>query len=183
MNTISTPWGASQHSKHLGEGITIHSCANHGGIYVPKVKLLEMPEALRCNCYAGGGSWFEEDCEWALVALAFPHLFTPYNVLMALKTIRNAGQPYTLAALWLNTPAAENVVALAEDFLSENAKKYTNGSMSGDQSGWRVWASTLDGSHRIIYRMKDYPKLPTLFTLAELEAAGGVIQPSKEAVA
>ena len=102
----NTPWGPSQTSRHIGEGIFSHSTAGHGGLYVPPEKLAEMPAALRCNVYAGGGSWFEEDCEWALVCLAFPYLFTNYEIWQAGRTVAGSST-YKEAALWLNLEAGE----------------------------------------------------------------------------
>ena len=43
-----------------------------------------MPEALRLP-----SGWYEEDCDWARVALAFPERFTPEDVAQAQQTLRS----------------------------------------------------------------------------------------------
>lgn len=131
-----------------------------------------MPAALRCNCYAGGGSWFEEDCEWALVCLAFPYLFTNYQIWLAGRTLANS-ETYKRAAIWLRLDeAGEQVAALVEDFGREHAKHFHLGCMSSSGSGWDCSASTLDGSERIRFHSKDWPKVNAPFTRADLLAAG-----------
>src|ERR1035438_5453954 len=65
--STSTPWGPSQQSKSYGPGIVSYSCAGHGGFHVSPTLNAAMPDYLR---YPEG--WYEEDCAWALVALAFP---------------------------------------------------------------------------------------------------------------
>ena len=102
-----TPWGMSQSAEDIGGGIISYSTAGHGGLFVPTPLLAEMPDALRCNCYAGGNWWFEEDCEWALVALAYPQYFTAEQMGYAIDTIRafKTGT-YAKAFKWLETSEA-----------------------------------------------------------------------------
>jgi hypothetical protein len=173
----STPWGPSHSARHIGEGIFSHSTSSHGGLFVPPEKLAEMPAALRCNCYAGGGSWFEEDCEWSLVCLAFPHLFRPYDVWLAGRSIRHSfpelgPNPYAEAVLWLNLEAGEQVAALIEDFEQGHGEDWHLGSMSTSGRGWDCMASTIGGSARIRFNIAEYPKIKAPFTLADLTAAG-----------
>lgn len=64
-----------------------------------------MPPALQANVY-GGGTWFEEDVEWALVALAFPQHFDARQIAAAVSTInyyKEPGTPYHAAFTWLHT--------------------------------------------------------------------------------
>lgn len=106
---IATPWGVSDYVKTIGDGgILAVSTSSHGGYYVPRELYRQMPEELRCNVY-GGGTWFEEDCEWALVVLAFPHLFADEDRSAARETIAAyAGQePYARAAAWLARQQAQ----------------------------------------------------------------------------
>jgi len=71
---MHTPWGQSQHEETLAEGITLVSTPGHGGILLSPERLAAMPKSLREHAPFGRYSrkWFEEDCEVALVALAFP---------------------------------------------------------------------------------------------------------------
>jgi hypothetical protein len=113
---MHTPWGAADHVKPLGnEGILQVDTPSHGGLFVPRELYRKMPAALQCNVY-GGGTWFEEDCEWALVALAFPHLFEPRHLAAARETIAAyAGQtPYAEAAAWLAAQTATPATHLTQ---------------------------------------------------------------------
>lgn len=65
-----TPWGPSQTSDKIAPGIMNYTTAGHGGVHVSKKRLAAMPEYLRRE-----KGWYEEDCEWTLVALAFPQFF------------------------------------------------------------------------------------------------------------
>lgn len=74
MSKRYTPWGYADSEKEIGGGIISVSTPSHGGLFVPPLVFNTMPAELKCNVY-GEGTWFEEDCEWALVALAFPQYF------------------------------------------------------------------------------------------------------------
>ena len=78
-----TPWGKAQVVTDIAEGIHSVSTAGHGGIKLDRKRQLEMPKLLRRP-----GGWYEEDCDWALVATAFPQYFKE-NVDSAHKTLRN----------------------------------------------------------------------------------------------
>lgn len=86
LRLTNSPWGAVQHITQLAEGIVMIDTASHGGIKVSDDLLAKMPEALRRTPYSGGG-WFEEDCDWAFVAVCFPDAFKAEHVEMARKTI------------------------------------------------------------------------------------------------
>lgn len=72
---MRTPWGAVQTQRTLAEGIIQVSTAGHGGFVVSDSRLKAMPAKYKVNVY-GRGRYFEEDCEWALVVLAFPSEFS-----------------------------------------------------------------------------------------------------------
>jgi len=79
-----TPWGKSQGKEIVATGITFYSTAGHGGYYVSKAMRSIMPAR-----YVNHDGWYEEDCEWAKVALSFPYLFTPSIVEAAATTFRH----------------------------------------------------------------------------------------------
>lgn len=65
-----TPWGTADHSEEYVDGITFHGTPSHGGFKV-KCKLnRQIPDYMRC-----GDGWYEEDCDWAIVATVFPIAF------------------------------------------------------------------------------------------------------------
>ncbi len=92
----STPWGPSQSSHPYGRGIVFYTTAGHGGFHVskslyakmPKHLTLETPGPLDAGKYAPP-TWFEEDCEWALVVLAFPERFDDKMKADAERTVRS----------------------------------------------------------------------------------------------
>lgn len=106
---LDTPWGNPDGIRAMGRGVLLVSTASHGGIFVPDDLLHAMPAALKCNFY-GGGNWFEEDCEWALVCLAYPELFAAASWPCAAQTIQtyNYGGTYHSAAQWLASSAGDS---------------------------------------------------------------------------
>lgn len=81
---MQTPWGKSQYSKKITRGINFYGTAGHGGYKVSKKLNESMPEALRND-----NGWYEEDCDWAKVAIAFPQHFEVQTVLHAMDMLRN----------------------------------------------------------------------------------------------
>ena len=82
--SASTPWGGSQMAVIYAEGVVAHSTAGHGGIHLSPDRNAKVNPLLRKDA-----PWYEEDCEWAIVAISFPELFTGYERSTAEKTIRN----------------------------------------------------------------------------------------------
>jgi hypothetical protein len=81
---IETPWGRPDHAVRYAEGIICYSTPSHGGFHVDAERSAVMPAALR-----NADGWYEEDCEWAKVAIAFPDLFTDYEREHAERTLRD----------------------------------------------------------------------------------------------
>ena len=80
----STPWGRAQVSRQFADGIILHSTASHGGFH-----LAENANAIVHALYRNDTEFYEEDCEWAKVAHAFPQLFTAYERRLADRTLRD----------------------------------------------------------------------------------------------
>ena len=81
---VSTPWGMSQGATVYVDGIVCHSTASHGGFKLDRARNAAMPRALRID-----GGWYEEDGEWAKVALGYPDLFTDREKASADRTLRD----------------------------------------------------------------------------------------------
>jgi hypothetical protein len=79
-----TPWGRAQVSRQFADGIVQHSTAGHGGFHLDEDRNAVVPPDFR-----NSDQWYEEDCEWAKVAHAFPHLFTSYERRLADRTLRD----------------------------------------------------------------------------------------------
>lgn len=80
----TTPWGVSQISRQFADGVILHSTASHGGFHLD-----ENANAIVHPLYRDHKGFYEEDCEWAKVAHAFPHLFTAYERRLADRKLRD----------------------------------------------------------------------------------------------
>lgn len=79
----STPWGPSQFSERLAPGIMSYSTGSHGGIHLSPARNAQVHPAWRRP-----DGWYEEDCDWAIVAFTFPALFVD-SYAAAIETARN----------------------------------------------------------------------------------------------
>ncbi len=84
-----TPWGQPQSTREIAPGIVRYDTASHGGYYVSPERVAEMPKPLQAFKPWAGSNWYEEDCDWSIVALAFPQFFDGDAVPLALKTLKN----------------------------------------------------------------------------------------------
>lgn len=73
-----TPWGIADGATQYGPGLVFYYTPSHGGFHVEPDLLATMPAHLRSiRPFCGQEGWYEEDCDYALVALAFPDRFHP----------------------------------------------------------------------------------------------------------
>lgn len=79
------PWGAIQTHDKVAEGIYFIQTGGHGGYLVTRDRYAEMPQYLR-ECSFTKDQWFEEDCSWCAVVIAWPHYFTSRMVEAARDT-------------------------------------------------------------------------------------------------
>jgi hypothetical protein len=70
------PWGKVEFPAEIAPGIWTLSTPSHGGIVVSAERRAAMPAQLRDFQTFAGGNWYEEDCDWCVVALAFPEYFS-----------------------------------------------------------------------------------------------------------
>ncbi|SEI19455.1 hypothetical protein SAMN05216228_104624 [Rhizobium tibeticum] len=87
--SASTPWGGSQLATIYAEGVVSHSTSGHGGFHLSPDRNLQVDASVR-----SASGWYEEDCEWAIVALTFPTLFTRYECRCANEAARNTFPDY-----------------------------------------------------------------------------------------
>lgn len=69
-----TPWGAADHTERYVRGIIWYSTPSHGGFHVCNTLNQQIPEYMR-----DPGGWYEEDCDWAIVATVFPNAFLEHD--------------------------------------------------------------------------------------------------------
>ena len=87
--TTSTPWGPAQSCEVKADGIVFYSTASHGGFYLNKNRLADMPDYMKGETFGSNGpNWYEEDCDWAMVAVVFPEAF-PREYKQAVDILRN----------------------------------------------------------------------------------------------
>src|ERR1700712_5170574 len=85
-----TPWGLAQSSTEIAPGITFHETASHGGYELSPARIATMPKPLREFQPFAGPGFYEEDCDWALVALAFPQFFPDDAREAAMRTLKRS---------------------------------------------------------------------------------------------
>jgi hypothetical protein len=75
---IPTPYGLARHRTHVAEGIDFLETDVHGYVRPDPSLHVLMPAAWRETPYSCFG-YYEEDCDWALVALRFPVAFLVFD--------------------------------------------------------------------------------------------------------
>ena len=100
-----SPWGRIQNVNRMANGISWISTAGHGGFRLSKTRYEKMPPHLRA-CSFTGNQFFEEDCSWCAVVMAFPQAFNADQILSAAMTYHKyyAKTPAQVADL-VNFPA------------------------------------------------------------------------------
>lgn len=79
-----TPWGMSDSSKRYARGVVSYTTPGHGGFHLSKTM-----NSLVHSAWRKANGWYEEDCEWAIVALTFPHLFRAPEIAAARSTAKS----------------------------------------------------------------------------------------------
>lgn len=88
-----TPWGKPDTVTKIAPGLTFYSTPSHGGYWLSPERVAEMPAPLRdfepWGAFHGPGRFYEEDCDWSVVCLAFPQYFPPDAITAALTTLQH----------------------------------------------------------------------------------------------
>lgn len=91
-----SPWGKPDHAEEIFAGVWSVSTPSHGGLYVTDQRRKAMDQSLLSLGFNGHtmSGWFEEDCDWCMVALAFPDEWTEWrgsadDLEIAKKTLEN----------------------------------------------------------------------------------------------
>ena len=74
---MRTPWGEAQRIERIAPGIEFVSTASHGGYRLDSERNSVVPRAWRAAGFNGlpARGWYEEDCDWSMVALTFSQFF------------------------------------------------------------------------------------------------------------
>lgn len=197
-----TPWGPAQSEKTIAPGITSYTTAGHGGIHLTMERVQAMPAALRAiTPYAHNerdplnecGRWYEEDCDWALVALAFPEHFDDYSLLCAVQTVRPESY-MAMAATWLeNDPQGRALRDRVDAWKQAHASDFRHGGCCTSGGGWIAHCSNIAGTETLTVRFPEAPArdsagrwqgfyaLPSYFPESRIAELGGQIT-KREAV-
>ena len=128
----ATPWGIADQSTTIAPGIVFHSTPSHGGFHISPDKLASMDPVLRAlPAFCGRAAvwakgWYEEDCDAALIPLAFPADFAPDRVRDAIDAARACTYWSMHAAVvaWLDSPAGAATLARADE--RDDYRSYDN---------------------------------------------------------
>ena len=165
------PWGASQHTTQITPEIIRVSTASHGGYHCTG-KAQQRIETLfpGFQPWAGPG-WYEEDCDWAIVALAHPEHFDDRAIYHAVATVQNTHASsgyFTVVTYWLGGTSADAAQARqrADAWATMHADDYEIGSLGSPPPGaprgaWSVsFVQLRDGARRRAI-LADYPRQAT----------------------
>jgi len=85
----STPWGVPDEAVEFASGIWLVSTPSHGGYWVAPDLYATMPEILR-DCSCTKDNWFEEDCAWHALVVAYPELLPMHDARQARAALNDA---------------------------------------------------------------------------------------------
>ena len=75
----TSPWGRPDFEEKIAEGITVCSTPSHGGYHLSPDRNAQVNEAWKQVGESFGWNraegWYEEDVDWAIVAITFPECF------------------------------------------------------------------------------------------------------------
>ena len=116
-----TPWGRADSNLRVADGIYYVTTPSHGGYHLTAARVEQLPAAVRDMGEADGrgGRWFEEDCEWAAVCIAFPERFSPEAHSIAHRSMQEY-HPQRYARLTASRPA-DQVASRARKLSKLNA--------------------------------------------------------------
>ena len=129
----ATPWGPAQASSRYAEGIVFHSTAGHGGFHLDPARNARVHPA-----YRNRDGWYEEDSEWAKVAVTFPEHFLEDEHDEADATLRHAMPDAYERVNGVVLQSGESRAKDARQFLIDHATDWivTSAIISGQRPGF-----------------------------------------------
>ncbi len=165
----STPWGPSQQTTKLRPGITRYDTASHGGYHVSKKLNAGMPYALR-----RGDGWYEEDCDWSRVALAFPESFTTDERTAAEATLRNWFPASYESFYGRALMPGESTTRDLETFVKKNENNFVV------RAAWGDWHALVPAGQVGVLARRASDKAEAYFLVTDAEYTGNfVVDPVK----
>jgi len=76
-----SPWGAPDYTDQVAPGIWLVGTPSHGGFILSQERVELIPEEHLVASFNGQGrnGFFEEDCDWSIVAANFPEEFRSWQ--------------------------------------------------------------------------------------------------------
>jgi hypothetical protein len=189
---METPWGPCKSPTKLADGVASVSTSSHGGILVSAAVHATWPETLRSyNTFAGGsstgGRWFEEDEDWAVVALAMPHLFEAVDLYRALRTARNWLHRSPAVAAFFASDTGRELLARVDAWAREQAEaqvyEQAGGGTFWNRPGdhgwdqrWRGIGLPADAPCLVTRHRGDIPVMPATAARSFLESTYGAAE-------
>lgn len=75
-----TPWGSPDNQTQIASGIVRFDTPSHGGLWVRPDLNAKIPDKYKKASFGQQGlqGWYEEDCDWCIVALVFEAEYRAY---------------------------------------------------------------------------------------------------------
>jgi hypothetical protein len=168
---MNTPWGQSQGSNEAAPGIVFYHTAGHGGFHLSAGRMAQFRQTFPWFETFAGGPWFEEDCDYCVVVLAFGD--TVFNDEQIRGAVRGAqcsasyGEKWLRVSQWLdNDPEGRRLSKIAIAFEVDRAAMWERGGLGGGgfrpeynrfwSVNWYRGGCKPDAEHRTVM-MPDYP--------------------------
>ncbi len=129
--TTSTPWGRAQYAAKYAPGIICYSTAGHGGFHLSSTRNAQVHPAWRSL-----DGWYEEDCQWAVVAITFPAAFPGDAVAEAHQSAKRWMPHEYMAALGVEVSPEESYILQVEAFHAEHKNDLLAIVAYGDWADW-----------------------------------------------
>jgi hypothetical protein len=93
-----SPWGHIQNATQIMAGVWSVDTAGHGGFLVSNERLQASHFLRKWKDFTfngqGKSGWFEEDCDWCLIPLAFPDEWEKWRGLQAVEDMAAAAMAF-----------------------------------------------------------------------------------------
>lgn len=151
-----SPWGKIQHLKEVQEGIQFVVTAGHGGFKLDRKRNHMMPKYMRAE-----GGWYEEDCEYAKVALVFKIFQTDKCEENAKKTLAHYNPDAYEQFYGVTLQPGESYHKDQMNFQERNKNNYVTVAAVGDwhkdcPKGYVLVSATLGGVRKYDHKTQNW---------------------------